>query len=444
MLALHTAKALSEQPLDDLATTIQRIASKIEALTKAADDLLDFPVQDREERKKLDHASSLIGMTQELAGSLHVHGEPQPLETKFGVYRGGYYPIKYDGRRSSKAEQHEEAEALKRMVRGAYTSATPRRSYAKTRSEEVKGRPLVYTFAGLWQGTNEVIHDLAWHEWLLDANKLLKHRTVDAAMRQTYGPEAIGVYKRALEDIAAGDVPAQNAFESAVNHIRMGATVAGLGWNVKTALLQPLGLTQSMVRIGPAWVARGMVRWLKAPFDVVGEITAKSPFMEMRARTMQREINEIQNRVSGGTSQLRQLVEASFFIMIQKTQLVADVPTWLGAYEKAIDAGNEEDRAVAMADQAVRDAQGGGQVSDLAKIQRGGPLQKLFTNFYSFFNVTYNLTAESVAKTDFNKPGEVMRLATDFLLLYSVPASFGYASSGNVLRPVRDCCLESG
>jgi hypothetical protein len=352
--------------------------------------------------------------------------EPEPFETRFGTYRGGYYPIKYDPRRSSRAEQHEEAEALKRMVRGAYTSATPRRSFAKSRVEEVKGRPLNYTLAGLWQGTNEVIHDLAWHEWLLDANKLLKHRTIDAAMRQSYGPEAISVFKKAFEDIAAGDVPAQNVFESAINHIRMGATVAGLGWNVKTALLQPFGLSQSIVRVGAPWVARGMVKWLKSPIDVVGEITAKSTFMQLRARTMQREINEIQNRVSGGKSALRELVEASFFVMIQKAQLVADVPTWSGAYEKAIDQGREETDAIALADQAVRDSQGGGQVSDLARIQRGGPLQKLFTNFYSYFNVTYNLSAEAVARTDFRKPGEVMRLAMDFLLLYSVPATFGF------------------
>jgi hypothetical protein len=38
----------------------------------------------------------------------------------------------------------------------------------------------------------------------------------------------------------------------------------------------------------------------------------------------------------------------------------------------------------------VIDSQGGGQIKDLASVQRGGPMLKLWTNFYSIFNVTFN------------------------------------------------------
>ena len=46
----------------------------------------------------------------------------------------------------------------------------------------------------------------------------------------------------------------------------------GLGWNLMTSLMQPLGLTQSMVRIGPGWVAKGMGEWIKAPVETIDEI----------------------------------------------------------------------------------------------------------------------------------------------------------------------------
>ena len=36
----------------------------------------------------------------------------------------------------------------------------------------------------------------------------------------------------------------------------------------------------------------------------------------------------------------------------------------------------------------VLDVQRGGQLKDLAAVQRGGELQKLWTNFYSFFNTS--------------------------------------------------------
>jgi hypothetical protein len=101
--------------------------------------------------------------------------------------RGGYYPIKYDPMASVQAESNDEKEAAKRQLQGAFTSATTRRSFTKTRVEKVEGRPLIYTLAGMYSGINDVIHDLAWHEWLIDANKLLRSQSIDQAIRTQYG-----------------------------------------------------------------------------------------------------------------------------------------------------------------------------------------------------------------------------------------------------------------
>jgi hypothetical protein len=148
-------------------------------------------------------------------------------------------------------------------------------------------------------------------------------------------------------------------------------------------------------------------------------IQERSSFMRTRGKTLQREINEIRNRVSGKNSWL----EASFFWTIQKMQLVADIPTWLGAYEKAMaQGGMEEQRAIALADQAVIDSQAGGQIKDLAAIQRGGPALKLWTNFYSFFNTTYNLAVEQGKARKLKNPLQVALLAGDYLLLFVVPS----------------------
>jgi hypothetical protein len=145
----------------------------------------------------------------------------------------------------------------------------------------------------------------------------------------------------------------------------------------------------------------------------------KSSFMRTRGKTMQREINEIRNKVSGRSS----MIEGSYFYLIHKMQMVVDVPTWLGAYHKAIEQGHDEETAVALADQSVIDAQGGGQIKDLAEIQRGGPMMKLWTNFYSYFSTTYNLLVESTGRA--KDPAGKALLAVDYLLLLVVPAVLG-------------------
>lgn len=361
-----------------------------------------------------------------VSGVIPERVDATPVQTQFGELKGGYFPIKYDPARSTRAEADTLAESVKQAMQGLYTRATTRRGHTKARAESVQ-RPMRKDLGVIFEHVDQVIHDLAWHEYLIDANRLLRASAIDGAIREHYGPEVLRAMRKALDDVAAGDIPAQNAFERSINYLRTGATVAGLGWNLTTSLLQPIGLTQSMVRIGPKWVGRGLAQWIGDAArmqNTVAKIYDKSEFMKLRGQTMQREISEIRNKV--GSDGKMAPVQASFFYLIQKAQMVADVPTWLGAYEKAMEQTNDDEvKAIALADQAVLDAQGGGQIKDLAQIQRGGPLMKLWTNFYSFFNTTYNLSVESVQRTDFKKPGDVGRLAVDFLLLYTVPAVLG-------------------
>lgn len=382
--------------------------------------------------------------------------EATPIRTAFGDFAGGYFPLKYDERLSPKAGAFVDVEDAGLARAAAYAQATTKRGHTKARVDGVK-LPVRLDFGVMFEHVKQVIHDLSYHETLIDVGRVLAHPAVQRAIYDVHGDEVYRQLKNGIRDVAIGDIPATAAFDKAINHLRAGATVAGLGWNLTTALLQPLGLTQSMVRIGPKWVARGMSRWLRDAAtmeNTAAWVRERSTFMRERGRTMQREISEVRNtvgvdtgRLSGWVNDALQAVTAgtvtkqgmadSYFYLIQQAQLIADLPTWLGQYEKALEGGADEATAIAQADQAVLDSQGGGQVKDLAAVQRGGPLMRLWTNFYSFFNVTYNLTAEATRRTDFRKPGQVGRLMVDYLLLYTVPAFLGYAVR-EALRPNGD------
>ena len=354
--------------------------------------------------------------------------EPRPfaVTTADGAtvqVRGGYYPIKYDPAASQRAEEHSDAESAKRQLQGAYTTATTRRSFTKARAEEVSGRPLLYTLAGMYSGVNDVIHDLAWHEWLIDTNRLLRSHTIDTAIREHYGPEAKQQFKTWVQDVAEGDKGAANAGEAALGRLRQGVSASGLGFNVMSAAIQITGFNQSIVRVGAPWIGRGIAKYLGNPLGLTRTVHEMSDFMANRARTRFRELNELRNQVQD-QSAFNEFVGRYAYFMMMRMQQVVDVPTWWGAYEKAIAAGNEETRAVALADQAVIDAQGGGQTKDLSAIERGGPALRLFTVFYSFMNTALNL---GVAQTmGANTPAKRAKLAVDYLMLYTVPAVLGY------------------
>ena len=336
--------------------------------------------------------------------------------------RGGYYPIKYDTARSDKAGQLDAAAVAQQMKLGVFSRSSTRRGHLEERAAGGLG-PVRKDIGVVFEHVNQVVHDLAWHEWLIDANRIVRDPRVRAAIRSTLGPEVLEEFVQTLPDIAAGDVPAASAFERGISHLRNGTTVVGMGWNLVTAMMQPLGLSQSMVRIGPKWVAKGMGRWIGDAAKM--ESSAKwmherSEFMRQRSVNLNREVRDLRGKLTGS---MPSVMQDSYFWFIMKGQIVADLPTWFGQYEKTMAESNgDEQLAFDMADQAVRDSQGGGTISDLARIQRGGPLQKLFTNFYSYFSTTFNLLAERSARTSMKDPLSVAHWISDFLLLAVVPS----------------------
>jgi len=311
---------------------------------------------------------------------------------------GGYYPIKYDPAASVRAEEHADAEGAQRQLKGAYGAATTKRSFTKARVDEVNGRPLLYNLSGLYNGVNDVIHDLAWHEWLIDINRLLKSTAVDTAMREHYGPATVRQFKTWRDAIAEGDSGPQEALDSALGWLRQSVSVAGLGFNVVSAALQPVGLSLSIKRVGAKWVGQGLANYISSPARATREAQEMSEFMRNRGRTQFRDLNELKNKVQGEDGVLDSTRKNAFLFMMKMQQTV-DVPTWHGAYEKALSEGNDDARAVILADQAVIDSQGGGETKDLSAIERGGPAQRLFTVFYSFMNTSFNLGYTS-ARTD--------------------------------------------
>ena len=361
-----------------------------------------------------------------------------PFDTKYGTMPGGYFPIKYDATKSERATTYDADDIANQMKSGAYMRSQTKNGFTKEVLQNVD-RAVRLDFSTIYEHLDEVIHDLALREYLLDVNKLLNHRvdgtTLKDAIFEAYGDQFYLQIRDALKDIAVGDIGAKGGFEQSMSHLRNGVTIVGMGWNLVTGLMQPLGLTQSIVRVGPKWIAKGIMKWGTDTVHLNNSariIYEKSDFMRTRNLTQNREINEIRNQIKRQgrlplAKELYGMVEDSYFQLIIQFQKVVDIPTWFGAYEKALDEGASEERAVALADQAVIDAQGGGSIKDLSAVQRGGPLMKLWTTFYSYFNTTYNLTVESVGRTKFKDPISVGRLAVDVLMLYTVPAILGVA-----------------
>lgn len=338
--------------------------------------------------------------------------------------RGGYYPVMYDPRASAVAADQE----LHDMESGAYSAAVINRGFLKSRVAEVHNRPLLYNMAGIYRGLNNVIHYLAWYEWQLDSNRLLNSKRVSDAIRDHYGDDVYRQFKSWARDIAVGDLQIESEGVALVNAVRRNAGVAGLGFNIISALKQPLGLFQSVGRVGGQHILPQLGRWMIHARQMTREAKAQSAFMQNRARTRFRELNELAASLSQ-KNKLQTFLARHSYTLIMFVQMQVDVITWHAQQQKSLEAGASIEEANRHADQAVIDSQGSGMLKDLSAAERG-QIMKLFTIYYGFMNTIMNLNYNTLTST---RQGKIEKAVNLTVLLAIAPIL--EAALSDLLKP---------
>lgn len=360
-----------------------------------------------------------------------VHGLPmdkQPplqLATRYGVYAGGYFPIAFDANRSSKAGQRK-LEADAQAVGAGRVGARQEPGFAKKRVSGKVTLPLnLDPFSVILRHLDQVTTSIATEEALFDVGRLIKHPDVANAVVEQHGRVKYDEIIEAIKAAKFGLPVAQGSVEKILNHVRNGSTVAKLAWSVSTAMLQPSGISNSIVRIGFPWMMRGYGRMLGGAAQMEGWAKwamERSEFMRNRRESQSPEQVNLLATLKGNKP-LVMIQRSSFQLMAQVQFFSVDLATWYGAFDKATAGGADEALAVSMADQAVLDAQGGGEAFQTAGIQRGSVGVRLLTNLMSYMLTTYQLSVQSVAKSDPNLLTKIARISADMVLLWSVPVA---------------------
>lgn len=344
------------------------------------------------------------------------------------LVEGGYYPIAYDRQLSPTSGQYAGVQEVKTSgdMKGYFDNRGIADGHLQSRVSYMDAGVTLVPRA-LFAGLDEQIHYVSWAEWVNETRKLLNPRGLIAkAISERYGNE----WLKALQDWQAvcrdGNRGQVETADVIADTLRQGVSLAGVGFNISTALLQIVGVTQSIAYLGGRWAARGMGDFLRlGPTKAFRWVASRSPLMRNRMRTQFRELAEVQTRLQGTTGGWRDAFMRAAYLPLTVMQMAVDIPTWLGAYQKALYEGRTEKEALAEADRAVTTAQGSGRFTDLSPVERGSAWQKLFTVFYTFFNTALNL---AVIKGETERG---MKRATSVLLVL-------------LIQPVIESFLKAG
>lgn len=326
---------------------------------------------------------------------------------------GGYYPIVYDPRLTTRTNEMELDDIVKTQLSGSSTMGIGMGS-TKKRVKQVKNQ-ILYKSLDVWpSAVNEAIHHICMREAVTDVYKLISHPDVEAAVQENYGMRTYAALKQWAKDCWKTDVQKTDKISRMLENMRRNTTFAVMAYRTSTAVLNGLNILPMMNRIGPWNTVKAMVNFGIGFYKGTPTynrnrrfVMEHSPFMADRINTIDKDMQQkMRLTMPKNTSRAgqkariaRDALNRYGYFFITETDLMCSLALWKYQYEESlrqqIDAGKTDeklmrDQALFEADQAVRDVLGSGMVKDQAELQRKNGLVAQITPFYSYCNTVMN------------------------------------------------------
>ena len=387
---------------------------------------------------------------------------------------GWYWPISYDPARSREVELRNAKHEASMFEDNIFNRADTSTGREITRNENY-AKPMLLSLDALPRVLKDEIRDITTRRAIIEADRFMSHPTVRDTVSTVLSKEHYNQFNGWLLSLAndAASKPSDLQWLDNMAHgLRTRTTMVGLGLRLSTIIQH--GLTAAgesvaeagpkamlkgafdkrtlaaMTAIGPAWLDKGISSFMRSDqfkanhdfiFDRSAEMRHRANEFERDVREQLREIQlKLADPTTGAIMRAKLALQAHAYQGIAMLDMASALPTWMGAYIKALDStakgglGMNEQDAVYFADKTVRNAHGGGGIKDMAAVQRGSEFQKLFTMFYTFWSHNLNRIMDTGKRAyalprnirDGNLPsvsGEVMTIAMrTFMYTFGVQA----------------------
>jgi|GEM_PF-2078138 len=316
--------------------------------------------------------------------------------------RGGYYPIRYDPKRSERAADQELA-TVAESVGGAMAFGSGMGSTKNRANGAPLGRPLDLSLDVMYRHIDQQIHIATMRLACRDVYKLLNHSAVKEPVLQSLGKDAYDSLKRWVENTWQEPMNNNLYIETKAEEWRANTVTAIMAFRVSTALLNASNIMPMADRLGTVNAIQAMLQYLRNPQRIRQFVLNDSAFMRNRAHNMDRDLNTKGKDIFGGKNSVRKCLIKYGTWLMEETDMLCSVPTYYwtyqGRYNKEVADGTDEiiarERAHREAHEAVRSIFGSADSIDRSAVQRSqSGLVKAFTPFFSFFNAQMNAVWE--------------------------------------------------
>lgn len=359
----------------------------------------------------------------------------QPVQTPWGVYAGGYVPATTDSFMVQDAQLRQEQEALEDSNAFMFPAAS--NGFTKSRVEDYT-RELSLDIRLLPMHLDKVLKFTHLGPPVRDVARVLRGREF-AAKLNAFDPVVatdllLPWLQRSARQVVSEPTKGWGGkhLDAFFREARSRAGMQIMFGNFSNVLQQFTSFSNAATRVRPAKIASGLWGYVRDPKGSREEVDGLSDFMRNRANSQVFEMRQSIEQIlldANGLDKLRDFAARHAYFLQQALQNVTDVAVWRGAFDQAVERGDDDLEAVRFADSVIRETQGSLSPEDISRFETGTPFVRFFTQFYSYFNNQANMLGTEglvVARTAGVKNG-MGRLLYVYLMGYAVPALLGQA-----------------
>ena len=336
---------------------------------------------------------------------------------------GQYYPIMYDPKTSGKSSNHEMEDIAQSFMSSNATFGYGM-SATKSRLDKVKDKQLLLSLDVIPRAITESINHIAMREAVTDVNTLINRKEFADYVTNKLGASEYQYLRQWVRDQWTTEVSRLTEFDNMMQTIKRNISSAVMAGKVSVAIQNVANIPVAMEQLGAARVMRALYR---AGVGVYGRgsgrynetyefVLGKSVMLRERAQTLDKDMRRgleiggkgftIDGKSVGGYT-MEQLGEARDAIngwgysLLSETDLMLSVPIWKDVYDveysklvqkEGISLEWADQRAIELADKAIIDIFGSGDIKDQAGIQRNkGTIANFATTFYTYAGTLWNM-----------------------------------------------------
>lgn len=336
---------------------------------------------------------------------------------------GQYYPIMYDPKTSGKSSNHEMEDIAQSFMSSNATFGYGM-SATKSRLDKVKDKQLLLSLDVIPRAITESINHITMREAVTDVNTLINRKEFADYITNKLGASEYQYLRQWVRDQWTTEVSRLTEFDNMMQTIKRNISSAVIAGKVSVAIQNVANIPVAMEQLGAARVMRALYR---AGVGVYGRgsgrynetrefVLGKSVMLRERVQTLDKDMRRgleiggkgftIDGKSVGGYTmeqlgEARDAINSWGYSLLSETDLMLSVPIWKDVYDveysklvqkEGISLEWADQRAIELADKAIIDIFGSGDIKDQAGIQRNkGTIANFATTFYTYAGTLWNM-----------------------------------------------------